>query len=186
MFLPLKDSGYLVSLSSCLFLPLSPIFSSSHCFLFHTRNFLKIPTFRSTLNRAALFVAQLYRPPRISALARLVQIAWRFPGCLPVFPTPLTSTASSSGTGRKRERYRSSSLCSLPMKKIFCTRLDPHASLLRYHPIDDEDDITETSVVDGGNTVVLRRKWPQKLSLSYLILNCTFILSLLFSVFSLL
>lgn len=38
-----------------------------------------------------------------------------------------------------------------------------HVSLLfRYHPIDDEDDITETSVDDGSNRVVLRSKLRQK------------------------
>lgn len=31
-------------------------------------------------------------------------------------------------------------------------------SLFRYHPIDDEDDITETSSGDGSNNVVLRSK----------------------------
>lgn len=31
----------------------------------------------------------------------------------------------------------------------------------RYHPIDDEDDITETGVTDGSNKVVLRRKSEQ-------------------------
>uniref|UniRef100_A0A671VET6 Fibronectin n=1 Tax=Sparus aurata TaxID=8175 RepID=A0A671VET6_SPAAU len=32
--------------------------------------------------------------------------------------------------------------------------------LIRYHPIDDEDDITETSVDDGSNRVVLRNLLP--------------------------
>ncbi|XP_073329393.1 fibronectin-like [Pagrus major] len=32
--------------------------------------------------------------------------------------------------------------------------------LVRYHPIDDEDDITETSVDDGSNRVVLRNLLP--------------------------
>uniref|UniRef100_A0A3Q3VVW6 Fibronectin n=1 Tax=Mola mola TaxID=94237 RepID=A0A3Q3VVW6_MOLML len=32
--------------------------------------------------------------------------------------------------------------------------------LIRYHPIDDEDDITETSVTDGSNKVVLRNLLP--------------------------
>ncbi|KAL6100569.1 fn1 [Pungitius sinensis] len=32
--------------------------------------------------------------------------------------------------------------------------------LIRYHPIDDEDDITETSAEDGSNSVVLRNLLP--------------------------
>jgi len=34
--------------------------------------------------------------------------------------------------------------------------------LFRYHPIDDEDDITETSAEGGSNNVVLRSKLQQK------------------------
>ncbi|XP_068184603.1 fibronectin 1a [Antennarius striatus] len=37
---------------------------------------------------------------------------------------------------------------------------DIDSFLIRYHPIDDEDDITETSVTDGSNRVVLRNLLP--------------------------
>ncbi|KAM8856780.1 fibronectin-like isoform 1-T1 [Spinachia spinachia] len=37
---------------------------------------------------------------------------------------------------------------------------DINTFLIRYHPIDDDDDITETSAADGSNNVVLRNLLP--------------------------
>lgn len=115
------------------------------------------------LNTSISLSQQLYRPPLIWPLARLGQTVWRLPGCLPVSPTALTSTTTLSGTNRKIKCFRQLSIsCSnFLLNTDFNTHT--HVSLLfRYHPIDDVDDITETSVEDGSNRVVLRSKLQQK------------------------
>ncbi len=150
-FLPLFDYP--------LFKELLPFFH--HCFMWEKTNHINL-TWPSEyiLNQASSLLHQLSQPPLIWVSARLSQTVLRSPGSLLVSPMLLASLTTSSGMNRNII-FLNLTIVYVSFRHCFGYTLifmHLHVSLFRYHPIDDEDDNTETSVDDGSNSVVLRSK----------------------------